>query len=65
TEEIKGTVTYRHTEIENGDYYLSSCYFRSENPENGSYYVNVTMYPNITGTEGDIKYGKTSAFQTQ
>ncbi|XP_055865885.1 uncharacterized protein LOC106053398 isoform X2 [Biomphalaria glabrata] len=65
TEEIKGIVTYRHTEIENGDYYLSSCYFRSENPENGSYYVNVTMYPNITGTEGDIKYGKTSAFQTQ
>ncbi|KAK6964393.1 polymorphic transmembrane cluster 2 transmembrane protein 11, partial [Biomphalaria glabrata] len=59
---LNGSVAYNHTKIDGGDYYETSCTFSSPTIENEIHQVTVTMYPNITGTVSDRKYGKSITF---
>ncbi|KAK0066867.1 polymorphic transmembrane cluster 2 transmembrane protein 11 [Biomphalaria pfeifferi] len=64
TDSFNGSVVYNHTKIYDGDYYETSCTFNTlTRPENESYYVEVTMYPDITGNVSDRNYGETKTFQ--
>ncbi|KAK6964397.1 polymorphic transmembrane cluster 2 transmembrane protein 11, partial [Biomphalaria glabrata] len=60
---LKGSVSYNHEEIDGGGYYTTSCTFQaSTSIENETYQISVTMYPNITGTVSDRKYGQSFTF---
>ncbi|KAI8780117.1 polymorphic transmembrane cluster 2 transmembrane protein 11, partial [Biomphalaria glabrata] len=59
---LNGSVAYNHITTDGGDYYETSCTFSSPTIENEIHQVTVTMYPNITGTVSDRKYGKSFTF---